>query len=330
MSTDATEPPTSDSWQAGTNPRAPGSPGSVPPASDPDQRRPKPRRRRARAGRKAPWWELPLLVIIAVTVAVVLKSFVVQPFYIPSASMEQTLHGCPGCSGDRILVNKPIYDLRDPHPGDIVVFKAPAGWDPDPIPNAPANPILKAVHWAGQLIGLVPPSENDIVKRVIAIGGQTVRCCDSQGRVEVSDSGPSGPFHSLDEPYIYENLPWVTTDRPGQPLAPGDDRTFGPVTIPKGRLWVMGDHRSDSDDSRYHLMNDHFSIDASTVAGSAVIGKAVLIVWPPSRWRTLGTPSTFKQLAVGIGGTGTPVAAGIALVFPLWRNRRRRRTRSQP
>src|SRR6202012_2888030 len=137
-------------------------------------------------------------------------------YYIPSESMEKTLHGCTGCSGDRILVNKPIYDLRDPHPGDIVVFKAPTGWDDEPTPTPPSNPILKGIRWVGQLIGIVPPDENDLVKRVIAVGGQTVQCCDTQGRVQVSDNGPAGPFHSLNEPYIYQDLQWDPTIKPGQ------------------------------------------------------------------------------------------------------------------
>jgi signal peptidase I len=273
---------------------------------------------------KAPWWELPLLVVIAVVVAMLIKTFLLQPYYIPSESMEKTLHGCTGCSGDRILVNKPIFDLRDPHPGDVVVFKAPDGWDDEPAPIPPNNPILKGVRWIGQLVGLVPPDENDLVKRVIAIGGQTVQCCDSQGRVQVSDF-PGEPFRSLDEPFVYQDLPWDPADKPGQPPAGDDQRTFGPVTLPAGRLWVMGDHRSVSADSRYRYAQLKSSVADSTVPTSAVIGKAVLIVWPPSRWRTLGTPTTFKQLAAGIGGSGAPMLGAGAVVLPGWVRRRRRR-----
>jgi signal peptidase I len=87
----------------------------------------------------------------------------------------------------------------------------------------------------------------------------------------------------------------------------------------------MGDHRSVSADSRYHYVTEKFSVEQSTVPVSSVIGKAVLIVWPPSRWRTLGTPSTFKQLALGVGGTATPVLGAAALVVPVWVRRRRRR-----
>jgi signal peptidase I len=269
-----------------------------------------------------------VLIVVAIVVAMLIKSFLVQPYYIPSESMEQTLHGCTGCSGDRILVNKPIYDLRDPHPGDIVVFKAPAGWDNEPLPQSPSNPIVKSVRWVGQLVGLVPPDENDLVKRVIAVGGQTVQCCDAQGRVQVSENGPAGPFRSLDEPFVFEDLAWNSADRPGQPPAIGDMRTFGPVTVPKGRLWVMGDHRSVSADSRYHYTgDDRGDAQASTVAVSSVIGKAVLIVWPYSRWRTLGTPPTFKQLAEGAGGAAAPVLGAGVLLLPVWALRRRRRRR---
>ena len=96
------------------------------------------RRRPKRRKAKAPWWELPVLVGVAIVVAVLIKTFLIQPFYIPSQSMERTLHGCAGCSGDRILVNKPIYYLRDPHPGDIVVFRAPTDvWFNEPLPELP-------------------------------------------------------------------------------------------------------------------------------------------------------------------------------------------------
>src|SRR4029077_13664007 len=153
----------------------------------------------------------------------------------PSESMEQTLHGCTGCSGDRIIVNKPIYHFRDPHPGDIVVFHAPPGWEEPTVP-AGGNAGVRGLRGFGQFIGLVPPNEKDLVKRVIAVGGQTVRCCDSAGRGQVSDSGPNGPWRSLDETYIFE----------------ANHQAFGPVTVPDGRVWVMGDHRSDSADSRAH------------------------------------------------------------------------------
>jgi signal peptidase I len=267
--------------------------------------------RRQRKQKKAPWWELPVLIAVAVAVAVLIKTFLVQPFYIPSESMETTLHGCDGCSGDRIIVNKPIYDFRDPHPGDIVVFRAPTErWFNEPVPETPTNPILKGVRWFGQLIGVVPPDEHDLVKRVIAVGGQTIQCCDASGNVQVSDHGAGGPWRSLDEPYVSS-----------QPDAAAV--AFGPVTVPNGRLWVMGDNRAHSEDSRWHYLNDYRN-DAvdSTVPTSMVVGKAVIIAWPPSRWRTLGTPATFKAAAAAALPLGVGVVAAPVLV--------RRRTRRQP
>jgi signal peptidase I len=279
--------------------------------------------------KKAPWWELPVLIAVAIAVAVLIKTFLVQPFYIPSESMEKTLHGCPGCSGDRVLVNKLIFDLRDPHPGDIVVFRAPSDWDEEPAPRAPSNPLVKGVRWFGQLVGFVPPDERDLIKRVIAVGGQTVQCCDSKGRVQISDHGVNGPWRSLDEPYIFENSAWDSRSKPAHLASGGSDqRTFGPITIPKGRLWVMGDHRGDSADSRFHCIEaapaDHVcGTSDTTVAVSKVIGKGVLIAWPPSRWRTLGTPGTFKHSAEA----ALPLLGGAAFVLPLFGLRRRRRRR---
>ena len=273
--------------------------------------------------RKAPWWETPALVLLAILVAISVKSFVVQPFFIPSASMEHTLHGCPGCHGDRILVNKPIYDLRDPHPGDIVVFHAPPGWDDEPSSHPPSNPVLRTVRGFGQLIGLVPPDGEVLVKRVIAIGGETVEG-NSQGHVMISTHGAGGPFHALVEPYIY-------TPKVEQ----GDDPAFGPVTVPKGRLWVEGDHRSSSEDSRYHCTANgedengsttHCAtfVKQATVPIDKVIGKAVVIAWPPSRWRTLGTPSAFTKTA-NAAGPALPSLFSMSAVIPVFLIRRQRR-----
>ena len=283
-----------------------------------------------------------MLVVVAVAVAVLLKTFVVQPYYIPSESMERTLHGCKGCSGDRILTFKPVYSLaRDPHPGDIVVFRDPGGWDTDPVPEPPSNPVLHGLAWAGQFIGLVPPNENDLVKRVIAIGGQTVKCCDAAGNVQVGDDGPTGAFRSLDDAsYIYLSEADPSVGR--QP--------FGPVTVPTGRLWVMGDHRDASADSRYHCGDappsetgvvcsdgSAATATASTVPTGDVLGKAVVIAWPASRWTTLGTPTTFEALPLPASlpdrspdrlpppVAWLPLAAGVVTAQGVRRRRRRRR-----
>jgi signal peptidase I len=289
------------------------------------RRRTKNKTKKTKTRRKAPWWELPALVLLAILIAIGVKTFVVQPFYIPSQSMEKTLHGCPGCHGDRILVNKLIYDLRDPHPGDIVVFHAPNGWDDEPVSRPPSNPLLRAVRGFGQLIGFVPPDGQILVKRVIATGGQTVKG-DSTGHVQISTHGPKGPYRTLSEPYVFIDK--------GQGHSM---RAFGPVTVPKGRLWVMGDHRNDSADSRYHCgpggtdsgddANCELFAKEATVPVDDVIGKAFVIAWPPSRWRTLGTPATFESAAAA--GPALPAAASMATVLPVFLVRRRRRRRSR-
>ena len=287
---------------------------------DPDGEKPEGKDRK-----KAPWWELPVLAAIAIVVAVLVKSFLIQPFYIPSQSMEKTLHGCPGCSGDRILVNKLIYDFRAPHPGDIVVFNAPPGWNDEPASRPPSNPVVRVIRGFGQLIGFVPPDGLVLVKRVIAVGGQTVKG-DSAGNVYVSDNGPNWTFRKLNEPFVYED-------------GPDSHAQFGPVTVPKGRLWVMGDHRNDSADSRFHCdlagsggdTGANCNPTTSTVPVKDVIGKAVIIAWPPSRWRTLGTPSTFKHDAMSAAAdAAVPVAASAAVTVPLLFVRRRRRAVRRP
>ena len=295
--------------------RAAGRPSEASGSNPPAEAR-KPRQRR-----KAPWWELPALVGLAIVIAIVVKTFLFQPFYIPSESMEKTLHGCPGCSGDRILVNKVIYDFRDPEPGDIVVFNAPNGWNDEPPSTPPSNPVLRAIRGFGQLIGFVPPDGLVLVKRVIAVGGQSVKGVEhgNHDEVFVRDAGAK-TWRKLDEPFVYQSA----FDPKGN---------FGPITVPKGRLWVMGDHRDASADSRYHCGDggsdgpDNRSCNkvAATVPNGAVIGKAVLIVWPPSRWTTLGTPQTFEQGTAALAGTGLAPVAVVAPLFLVLRRRRRRR-----
>src|SRR5215475_1518592 len=171
--------------------------GSSPgPAPDGSQAETPSKPRRVRKARKkgAFWRELPVLLLIALVLAVLIKTFLVQAFFIPSSSMEKTLHGCPGCSGDRVLVNKLTYRFRDPRPGEIVVFRGPASWAPEVHIEGPSNILQRGIRAVGQVIGIAQPNEKDFIKRVIAVGGQTVQCCDSQGRVVV-DGRP------LDEPY---------------------------------------------------------------------------------------------------------------------------------
>jgi signal peptidase I len=266
-------------------------------------------RRREEPGKKPSLLrELPVLLLVAFVLALVVKTFFVQAFFIPSGSMETTLHGCPGCTGDRVLVNKVPYWFGEPEPGDVVVFEGPDTWSPEVEVAEPGNWASSALLWLGRAVGVAPPSEDDYVKRVIAVGGQTVQCCDAEGRVMV-DGEP------LDEPYIYQDTPIET-------------RGFGPVTVPEGRLWVMGDHRSASADSKQH-MDDRY---AGTIAVDDVIGKAALIVWPLDRFGTLDSPDIQATEASGAPLTGAAAVAaphvlGLVGAVPIvaWRRRRRRR-----
>jgi len=140
----------------------------------------------------------------------------------------------------------------------------------------------------------------------------------------MSDTGQSGPWHSLIDPYVYEPRPWSKPTTPGT-KAPGDNRSFGPVTVPAGRLWVMGDHLRDTADSLYQYRSiDGGNPTASTVPKSDVIGKAVVIAWPPSRWRTLGTPTTFTAMGALAFQPVPASVIGVGLVG-FWRRERRRR-----
>ncbi|PZA18901.1 signal peptidase I, partial [Modestobacter versicolor] len=250
--------------------------------------------------------------------ALLVKTFLIQAFFIPSGSMEQTLHGCTGCTGDRVLVNKVPYWFGEPEPGDIVVFRGPDTWSPEITVSEPSNWFSGALLGLGRAIGVAPPSEDDYVKRVIATAGQTVECCDAEGRVLV-DGEP------LDEPYIYQD----------SPLGGGSlGREFDPVTVPEGRLWVMGDHRSASSDSRRHVTDQY----SGTIAVDDVIGKGALIVWPLDRFTLLDSPDiqgTDDQgmpgaaapmpLVQGAAAVAAPYVLGLTGAVPLtaWRRRRR-------
>jgi signal peptidase I len=286
---------------------------TVPPPAQPPARSRRWRRRHDAPQKKGSLLrELPVLLVIAFVLALLVKTFLVQAFFIPSGSMEQTLHGCPGCTGDRVLVNKVPYWFGEPKPGNIVVFKGPDTWPAEISVSRPSNWLAGALLSVGRAVGVAPPSEDDYVKRVIATGGQTVQCCDDQGRVMV-DGRP------LDEPYIFEPTPI-------------ESRSFGPVTVPQGRLWVMGDHRSISGDSTKHI-DDKYS---GTIAVDDVIGKAALIVWPLNRITILHSPDIQHQdqaaaapAVVGSAAVAAPYALGLLGAVPLtaWRRRRSGRRR---
>ncbi|BBX26394.1 signal peptidase I [Mycolicibacterium alvei] len=225
--------------------------------------------------------EITILATIALVLYYVTLTFIARPYLIPSESMEPTLHGCPGCVGDRIMVDKVTFRFSQPEPGDVVVFKGPPSWNVGYKSIRSDNTAIRWVQNALSFVGFVPPDENDLVKRVIAVGGQTVQCR--------ADTGLTVDGKQLNEPYLD---PATMMADPGVYPCLGPE--FGPVTVPQDRVWVMGDNRTHSADSRFHCSNlpadaqNGLLCTGDPVAGTVpvenVIGKARFIAWPPSRW----------------------------------------------
>ena len=229
--------------------------------------------------RKHFWRELLVIVVVAAALTLVVKAFVAQVYKIPTGSMENTLQ-----VNDRVLVNKLVYHFRGVARGDVVVFSGQDSWGPDAPP--PSNNGFARL-WDDVLsdIGL-QSSQTYYIKRVIGLPGDKVACC-TDGKVTVN------------------GVPLTETSY----LYPGDTPSFPfkTVTVPPGHLWVMGDHRGDSDDSRYHTADP----GGGAIPENEVVGRAFLIIWPPSQFRDLPIPSTFGQAALHAGPAGAALIGAV-------------------
>ncbi len=318
-----------DGTAGGAGPAGPGGDGGV----TAGQARPRgnavgePRQDRHRSKRRpnmSSWVELPILLVFALVLALLIKSFVVQAFFIPSSSMENTLE-----IGDKVLVNKLVYDFRSIHRGDIIVFNGDGSWDP--VPARPAPLVSRLWDSISGLFGTAP-GVHDYIKRVIGVPGDHVACCNRLGQVTVNGVPLS------EKSYLYAGD------------APSEQRFS--ITVPVGRLWVMGDHRSVSWDSRGHMSDP----GDGSIPENHVVGRAFVIVAPISRWRLLPIPATFQQPKLTSSGTaalaagpapggrqvlrppgasalgalaqpGAPAAAGVVAALPLTLLQRRLRRR---
>ena len=211
--------------------------------------------------------ELPILIISALVLSIIVKTFFIQFFYIPSGSMENTLQ-----VNDRVGVNKFGALFSDIKRGEVVVFRDPANWLS---PNYDdSSGIRKVIKDSLVFVGVLPdPSKQYLIKRTIGVGGDKVRCCGKDGKIEVNGV-------SINEPYIYEG------DKPS-------DSEFE-VEVPQGFIWVMGDHRGASADSRFHTDDPNKGM----VALDKVTGRATFIIWPFSNLAILEKGEDLSKIPV--------------------------------
>ncbi len=222
------------------------------------------------------WWDIPLTLLIAFGIVLLVTTFIAKPFSIPSGSMEDTLQ-----VGDRVLVNKVVYHLRPIERGDVVVFDGTDSFVPAE-EVVPKSPVTAVTSWLGQSVGLVAPDGTDFVKRVIGVGGDRVVCCNVDGRLTINGV-------AIDESaYLY-------------PGASPSDQPFD-VIVPSGMLWLMGDHRDNSADSRSHLGDP----GGGMVPESRVIGRTMNVLWPLNRISSVSIPDVFASVPAPDASTVVP------------------------
>jgi len=217
--------------------------------------------------------DIVLIFLAAIIISIGIKAFLIRSFYIPSQSMQNTLQ-----VGDRIIVNELVPKVVAVQHGDVVVFKDPGGWlEGQPVATEP-NAVAGAVDWVLSIVGLSAPDSNDhLIKRVVGLPGDTVTCCNAFGQMSVNGI----PLN--EKPYV--KLP------PGATKVSGNDFS---ITVPKNSLWVMGDNRYDSRDSRFNTQGP----TKGFVPMDDVVGRAFVISWPASRWTWLDNyPNVFSGVA---------------------------------
>lgn len=212
--------------------------------------------------------EFVIIIVLALSIATLIRVFIVQPFYVPSGSMEQTLQ-----INDRVIASKISTTISGVSRGEIMVFKDPGGWLPMPVETDDSG-LRGAFKTALTFVGLLPSdSGDDLVKRVIAVEGDQIACCDDQGHIVLNGV-------SLDES-SYINGP--------------TDQVLFDVTVPPGGMFVMGDNRGNSADSRFHLDQNKGAVPVTDA-----VGRVVMVVWPFSRLSTEPIPEIFGNPALSV------------------------------
>jgi len=249
--------------------------GSDATAGETAEKRARPPRKKL-TGWRAFLRDVALILLAAIVISFLIKTFLIRSFYIPSQSMEDTLH-----INDRIIVNELVPNVVPLERGDIVVFRDPGGWL-DVEPQEEQNPVVAFFDWVLSIIGLTAPDSNDhLIKRVIGLPGDVVACCNEFGQMTVNGV----PLDEDRYVFLPEGVTKVSVDN-------------FEVTVPEDSLWVMGDNRYNSRDSRY---NQEGPTDGF-VPFDHVVGRAILVSWPIDRWTWLDNyPIVFSGVEEGAG-----------------------------